>query len=199
MEGLDGALAALPHPDSDETVVAAPGRLWSCRVDGVELIPDGQGGDNVVVLSPRSVTRRVVWEVSPVSGSGNLKAVRAVLSGMSSSLLLGSEDPGSAVAAIPSSGEVDGADGERLTGSFGSFGCPGGTACRHILTLYCWSDHGNVMASWDVTDQVHAASDGDIHIVVTVPGGISIPDENSGSFDPGVDGWDDNRFSDIIM
>lgn len=197
MEGLDGALAAPPHSDSGEAVVAAPGRLWSCRVDDVELVPDGEGGDNVVMLAPRCVTRRVVWEMSRVAGSGNLKAVRAVLSGMSSSLAMGSYESGASVAAIPSAGKVDDADAEKLTGSFESFGCPGGTSCRHILTLYCWSDHGNVLASWDVTDQVHAApAGGDIR--VSVSGNISIPDENSGNFDPDVDGWDD-KFSDIIM
>lgn len=199
MEGLDGGLAAPPLVDDGESVVAAPGRLWSCRVDGVELVPDGQGADNVVVLAPRCVTRHVFWEVSPVTGSGNLRVVRAVLSGMSGSLRLGACEPASALVSIPSAGEADGGDPEKLTGGFECFGCPGGTACRHMLTLYCWSAYGNVMASWDVTDQVHAASaDGDIHIVVTVTGGITIPEEGSGDFDPDVDGWDD-RYSDVIM
>lgn len=199
MEGLDSGLAAPPHSDGEETVVAAPGGLWSCRVDGVQFVPDSEGVDNVVVLTPRSVTRRVVWEMSPVSGSGNLRGVRAVLTGMSGSLLMGSYEPASSVATIPSAGKADDGEPEKLTGSFESFGCPGGTTCRHMLTLYCWSAYGNVMASWDVTDQVHAAAaDGDIHVKVTVTGGITIPDEESGSFDPGVDGWDD-RNSDVIM
>ena len=197
MEGLDGTLAAPPHSESDEAVVAAPGRLWSCRRNGVRIVPSSEAEDNVVLLAPRRVTRHVVWEVSQVVNAGGLTAVRAVLSGVSGSLRLGSFMPVTGAVSMPSSGGVDGGNAEKLTGGFDCFGCGKDVSCKHILTLYCWSPYGNVTASWDVTDQVHAAADGeDIRLVVS--GRIVIPDGQSGGFTPGVDGWED-KSSDIIM
>ena len=195
-EGLDEGLASPPLP-VEEPVVAAPGRLWSCRLDDVRVESGGDGVENVVLLAPRSVTRRVVWEMTSITNGGNLTGVRAVLSGVSGSLRLGSVMPVSAAVTMPSAGGVDAANPELLTGAFDCFGCGGDISCRHMLTIYCWSPNGNVMASWDVTDQVHAAADGeDIRIVVS--GDIVIPDESDGGFSPGVGGWDDKQ-SDIIM
>lgn len=195
-EGLDEGLAA-PPLSGGEPVVAAPGRLWSCRLDDVRIESGGGEVENVVLLAPRSVTRRVVWEMTSVTNGGNLTGVRAVLSGVSGSLRLGSVMPVSAAVTMPSAGGVDASDPEKLTGAFDCFGCGGDISCRHLLTIYCWSPNGNVMASWDVTDQVHAAGDAD-EIRLVVSGRIVIPDEADGGFAPGVGGWD-NKQSDIIM
>lgn len=196
-EDLDGGFAVPPLSGDEISVVAAPGCLWSSRLDDVRVDSGGEESESVVVLAPRRVTRRVVWEMSSVVDSGNLAVCRAVLSGLSGSLRLGSVTPVPAAVSMPSSGIVDGEDAEKLTGSFECFGCSKDSSCRHLLTLYCWSPGGNVLASWDVTDQVHAAADTDeIRLVVT--GRIEIPDERNSGFDPGVDGWDDKQ-GDIIM
>lgn len=196
-EGLDDSFVAPPRSDAAEPVVAAPGRLWSCRLDGVRLESGGGEAENVVLLAPRRVTRRVCWEMTSVTNGGNLTGVRAVLSGVSGSLRLGSVMPVPGGVSIPSAGVLDASDPEKLTGGFDCFGCCGDISCRHLLTIYCWSPGGNVMASWDVTDQVHAAGDADeIRLVVT--GHIVLPDGSDGGFAPGVGGWDDKQ-NDVIM
>ena len=198
---IDGGMAYGAAPpqagDPNEVIRRPPDPLWGCRQNGVRVL-SGNGVENVITLSPGQVTRHVTWEMSEVTNSENITMVRAALSGISGSYFMGTAAPCQERSAFAFDGTVAPDDAKRLNGRFEFFGCPTDSECRHLLTIYCWSPYGNVMKSFDVTEQLHGATDPyNIHLVID--GLIEIPagGEDDG-FDPDVDGWDDQQ-EDIIM
>lgn len=179
--------------NTQETVIRTPDRLWSHRRNGVQI----DGTMQTVVLRPQQLTRSVSWEMATVKNTGNITMIRTVLSGVSGSCLVGRGTPAPTAASHAADGFLHPDDPERLHGEFEVFGCPNGTACRHYLTLYCWSPYGNVLASFDVTGQMHAAA-GSRHIHLVVEGSMEIPSGEGSGFDPGLGDWENND-TDIVM
>lgn len=197
---IDGGMAYGAAPpqagNPDEMIRRPPDPLWGCRRNGVRVL-SGEGVRNVITLSPAQVTRHVSWEMSEVTHSENITMVRAVLSGISGSFFMGSAAPAPERSAFACDGTVAPDDAKRLKGELEFFGCPADTECRHLLTIYCWSPYGNVMKSFDVTEQLHGADDPyDIRLVID--GLIDMPGGEDSGFDPDVGGWDDQQ-EDIIM
>jgi len=195
LETLQGPVD-VPRGSDDEPIVLAPDRMWRDRQDGI-VISKADESETVISFSPAVVTRHVTYEISGVTNSEAITNIRGSISGVSGSLFMGSNLLASDTSTVPFDGMVDETDETTIIGDFYFFGCCDERLrqeSKHKFTIYCWSKAGNVMKSFDVTDQLHDASDPyEVHL--TIEGDIEIPVASVGGdgFQPEVGDWNDKN------
>ncbi len=173
----------------EERIAATPGMMWSSRDDNV-IVPDDVEEKTIVMYPEETVCHYVVdiYDVNHIdylSGS----AVDATISGMSESYLHGKRSPSDTHVTMPfllfdESGE------NSLHGEFLTFGESPVTNNKHILTIYMFlTDGSKWYYTFDVTDQVHDASDPrHVHIILR---GLDLPKPmaTGGGLRPDVNDW----------
>ncbi len=188
----------VPRGDADtEPIVLAPDRMWRDRRDGVVISKEDET-ETVISFTPVSVTRHATYEISGVTNSEAITNIRGSLSGVSGSLFMGSNLLASETSTIPFDGMVDKTDDTKIIGDFYFFGCCDTRlrqASRHKFTIYCWSKAGNVLASFNVTEQLHGDGTDPEEVHLVMEGNIDIPvaGVGDGGFEPGVGEWNDEN------
>lgn len=172
----------------EENTVSEP---VSFHIDKVESfdVPDSE--ESVIVdFYPKDVVKTYTFEVTRVRGAQHITDTRGAMSGISSSYFMTSGSLSPNPSTVLFDARVD-ATGERITGSFRTFGCVGSGQDFTIEILYPSQTNGIIQITWNVTPQVTSGS----HIVVDADIDI-IPD-------PGGDGSgfeaDVNEWNDIVI
>ncbi len=189
MQGLGFSSSGVPRANGTEgeRIAFSPDLLWSDRTEQIEITEANAPAN--LTLYPQSVVNTYTIEVRNVA---NLKYVRALsgsLSGLTEGYLPSTGGLGDDRVTIPF--EVTYTAGEdKIRGSLRTFGHCYDTAVDHILVIYAvMSDGSKYYYTFDVTNQMHSASDQrNIHIVVDeLP--LPKPITNGGGFRPDVGGW----------
>ena len=200
LETLQGPVE-VPRGENDvEPIVLAPDSMWRDRQDGI-VISKADETETVISFTPVSVVRHVTYEISGVKNSEAISNIRGSLSGVSGSLFMGSNLLASGTSTVPFDGSVDETDDTKIVGDFYFFGCCDERLrqeSKHKFTIYCWAKDGNVLASFNVTDQLHNAENPD-EIHLAMEGDIEIPAAGvgDGGFEPGVTGWKEENDEDL--
>jgi len=197
----------------DERVVIAPDMMWGCTVAEVEVTDAGvsyvcvsgcgRGAQDdrtadstelVFTLYPHELVCTYTYEVRNVKNLKHATQMCGSLSGMAPSLRFGDESVGTECVTIPFEAVSDGVS--RITGKFYTFGHHEGNTAPHRMTFYVVMDDGKKYAygtdageRFNVTGQVHTASDPKhVHIIID---GLDLPQpiENGSGFDVSVDDW----------
>lgn len=187
-----------------EGLVLTPNRLWSGHKNRVYV---GRNDTTVVTLVPLKVTYEVIWEVTGIVGSNRVNACAVSISGVGGSLMMDGWLTKRNESLMSGTGRYTGDIGKMQSGDaiggfcgeFEVFGCNIREECRHTFTIYCWSDGGNIKASYDVTGQFHVVEN-DRKIYIRIDAEFEIPTGigDDGGFNPDVDDWG-NVNEDIIL
>ncbi len=197
----------------NERVVITPDMMWGCTAMEVEVsdtgiscvcVPysakdGGQGSpavkdERVITLYPHEMVCTYTYEVRNVKNLKHATQMCGSLSGMASSMLFGSETLGAECVTIPFEAFSDGVS--TIKGKFYTLGHNEANTEPHRMTFYVIMDDGTKYAygtdsseRFNVTEQIHAASDPKhVHIVID---GLDLPQpiENGSGFDVAVDDW----------
>ena len=195
----------------DERVVISPDMLWGCTATEVEISENGTSyvcipesgkeewtgrrsvhDEQAMTLYPHELTCTYTYEIRHVKGLEHVSQMCGSLSGMASSLLFCDESLGRECVTIPF--EAHAGDESTIVGRFFTFGHHEENAAPHRMLLYVWMDdgskycYGTESGRFNVTDQVHSASDGKhVHIIID---GLDLPQPIGGdNIDPSVDDW----------
>lgn len=196
-----------------ERVVITPDMMWGCTATEVEITDAGISylcapmadkgvGDNlptvdeqVITLYPHELTRTYTYEIRNVKNLKHAVQMCGSLSGMAPSIRFGDESLGSECVTLPFEAVSDGVS--TITGKFYTFGHNEANTQPHRMAFYIVMDDGQKYAygmdgseHFNVTEQIHAASDRKhMHIVIN---GLDLPQpiENGSGFDVGVDDWE---------
>lgn len=206
----------------DERVVITPDMMWGCTATEVEIsdtgisyvcVPESErnawvgkpvvSSEQVITLYPHELVCTYTYEVRNVKNLKHAAQMCGSLSGMAPSLLFGDESLGTECVTIPFESVSDGVS--TITGRFYTFGHHEENTSPHRMTFYVIMDDGKKYAygtdaseRFDVTGQVHGASDKrHVHIVID---GLDLPQpiENGSGFDASVDDWEVVE-EDIVM
>lgn len=170
------------------TVAEPAGPFYIDRVQS--FVADGTGDLNYY---PDDVLETFTFEIRGVVGAQYITATRGAITGMSGSYFLATGLLAMQPSTVFFSAVKDG-PGEKITGSFSTFGSLDLNNDFTIEILYPSGDNGIVQATWDVTEKVRAAQ----HIPGTPDIIIEndkiapiIPSGDGGSgFDANVEEWD---------
>lgn len=173
-----------------ERVVITPDMMWGCTATEVEVTDAGQ----VITLYPHEMICTYSCEMRNVTNLKHATQMCGTLSGMSPSMLLGSEALGTECVTIPFEAVSDGVS--TIMGKFYTFGHHEENNDPHHMTFYMVMDDGQKYAygtdaseRFNVTGQIHTAADPKhVHIVID---GLDLPQpiENGNGFDVSVDDW----------
>lgn len=170
----------------DERIAAAPDMLWCDRRAGFSLSAE----DHLLTLYPSAAVGRCTVEIRHAENLEHTTALSASLSGLGGGVLPGAERLSGERVTVPFEVSVA-EDQTTLTGVLTIFGhCPA-ERTSHILTLYAvLSDGSKWYYTYDVTEQIHSASDQrDIRILLE---GLPLPaPDPGGGFDPSVGDWEE--------
>lgn len=151
-------------------------------------------GSNDLLYYPDDVLETFTFEIRGVTGAEHITATRGAITGMSGSYFLSTGLLAMQPSTVFFSAAKNG-PGQKITGSFRTFGSLDLTNDFTIEILYPSGDNGIVQATWDVTDQVRAArhTPGTPDIIIDNDKiGPIIPSGDGGSgFDADVEEWDD--------
>ncbi|MDO4164768.1 MAG: DUF5119 domain-containing protein [Bacteroides sp.] len=186
--GVRSSSAPRAAGTEDERIAYSPDPSWTDHNESVAVIY----GDT---------TRSVTFYPSPcyciytvkIVNCENLEYVSATdgsISGMAGGWIPAQEALSSEKVTIPFS-TVIGEDYTTLTAEFTTFGhCPDNEEGTHTLMIYAVLADGNKYSySYDVTEQVHGASD-PYHVLIELDGlPLPQPIENGSGMQPEVDGW----------
>ncbi len=203
----------LPRPagTENERVVVSPDEVWGCNALDVEVTEQGVSylcfpleekddwygrppivTEHVITLYPHELLCHYSYEVRNVK---NLEAVTnmcGVLTGMSPTLHLHDESPGTECVSIPLPAYR--ADDTTIRGEFLTFGHHAGNGTPHRFGLYVWLREGKKLfygkdeEDFDVTGQVHAAPDPRwVHFIID---GLDLPSVVSDEgWEPSFEDW----------
>ncbi|MDE7413613.1 MAG: DUF5119 domain-containing protein [Muribaculaceae bacterium] len=174
----------------EETLVEAPGMIYSARNDGMSL-RRGET-EKTFTFFPEEIVCHYTVDVKDVKNISSIDgtAVDGTLSGMAGSYMHGKKEASDSKVTIPFYLVKD-SQGNSLHGEFLTFGESPKTSNPHKLSLYAVLDDGNkYLYTFDVSSQIYDAPDPKhVHIVVS---GLPLPDpviEGSG-FTPDVSDWE---------
>lgn len=204
-----------PRAEGTETerVVITPDMMWGCTADVVEITDTGincdcdpeterrtpggrtaESAGRVLTLYPHELTCTYTYEVRNVKNLKHAVQMCGSLSGMAPSLQLNNESPAADCATIPFEAGPDGASG--IKGKFYTFGHNVNNDTPHHMAFYVVMDDGKKYAygtdageHFNVTEQIHKASDPKhVHIVID---GLNLPQpiENGSGFEVSMDDW----------
>lgn len=153
----------------------------------------------VILLTPQTLLDFYTYEVSNIINAKYITNIRATLSGLSEIYFLGNPEHQVKSCTMPFMGNLSEQNQEMIVGEMQNFGYFRDPSTRNLLTLYLWSPGGNIMATFDVTNQVRNAPDPrNVHIIINTTITVPPPIEGDDGIDPSVDEWKDITF-DIIM
>lgn len=167
----------------DENTVSEPKSLHMHMIESFSVT---RGEDPLTIdFYPEDVVKTYTFEVTRVRGAAYITDTRGALSGISPSYFLTTGALSDQSATVLFSATKDD-EGDRITGSFRTFGPINATKTFTIEILYPSSTNGIIQKSWDVTAQVQAGN----HIVVDADIDI-IPDKTGGGggFEADVNEW----------
>ncbi|MDE6408759.1 MAG: DUF5119 domain-containing protein [Muribaculaceae bacterium] len=174
----------------EETMVEAPGMIWSARNDGMSLRRGERS--KTLVFYPEELICHYTVDIIDVANISSIEgsATDATLSGMAGGYMQGRGEATDTRHTLPFIMVKDETN-KSLHGEFLTFGESPKTQNPHKLGLYAVLEDGNkYFYSFDVSNQVYDAKDPKhVHIIVK---GLSLPEpvtEGSG-FIPDVDDWE---------
>jgi len=194
-----------PAGTEGERVVVSPDEIWGCNALEVEVTEQGVSylcfpleekddwygkppivTEHVITLYPHDLICHYSYEVRNVKNLESVTNMSAVLTGMSPELYFHDESLSSECISIPLTAYK--ADDTTIRGEFLTFGHNTGNEAPHRFGLYIWlrggktAFYGKDEESFDVTDQVHAASNPRrVHFIID---GLELPSVVSD------EGWD---------
>lgn len=173
-------------------LVLTPNRIWSGHSGRVKV---ARNDTTYITLVPQKTTYELIWEVTGIRGANRVKACAVSVSGLGGSLMLSDGKTECNSSLMAGAGTSMSVSNEGIGGFHGEmeiFGCQFDEHCSHELTIYCWSNGGNVKATFDVTGQCHVVKE-DRKIYIRIETNLEIPSGGSsgGGFDPSVGGWDE--------
>ena len=187
--GRDSGAPRPPGTD-EQPVVCSPDMFWTDFSEYVDIKPFVKG--QRVSLRPVEATVDCSIEIDNVENLEESPGVSAALSGMSGRYnIVKGTDFGSPVT-MPIALTPEGTD--RLVANFKLFGhCPAGEG-RHILTIYTYDKH---YFNFDVTEQVHSASDP--HNIIIKIDHLKLPEPAGTDMAPSISDWEDGEEVNIDM
>lgn len=149
--------------------------------------------DQTITLYPHDMLCHYSYEVRNVENAQNVSKISASLSGMSRTMNLVDETPGSEKVTLPVSGAVDSAN-DKITGQFLTFGHPATGPSSHKMAFFVVMNDGSKYRienkdNLDVTSQVDNAPDRrNVHIVID---SLKLPESSAetNGWDVSLDDW----------
>lgn len=182
---------------SGEVLIEMPNELYGqCRWDVVVRADDSE--NQIIWFVPEQLTDTYVYKFINVSNSKYITSIRATLGGLNDGYFIAHPQKASKVCTMPFDANVEEANKSVITGNMINFGYNKGQVNK--LTLYIWSQGGNIRGTWDVTKQViDAPNPHYVVIIIDSPIIVPLPIGNDGDVvNPSVDDWIDIN-EDIIL
>lgn len=177
----------VPVRSEGERMAASPEPLWSSSMEGIEIIEDGQS----ITLQPENKICNFTVSIEDVINHEWIKGLSGCISTMAGGFIAGPQTLSEERVTIPFEASID-REKKTIKGAFTSFGhCPVEKRKHYLIIYVILTDGSKWYQTYDVTDQVHDASDPyNIHIVLEE---ISVPKpeggNSSGGFRPTVGDW----------
>ena len=216
--GNTGTYAPRADGSEDERVVITPDMMWGSNVWDIEVTdfglcyacdPSGSGEEQevnkeeyVITFYPAELVCTYTYEIRNVTNMKNVTNMCASLSGMSGGLYFGTEELDKKPVTLPI--EAVKHDETTIVGRFYTFGHYPDNVQEHRLLLYVWLTdgqkvyYGSENAKFNVTQQIHSASDKrNVHIIID---GLDFPQaiENGSGYQVDIDDWYEENI-DITM
>lgn len=174
----------------EETMVEAPGMVWSARNDAMSLQREEK--TKTFIFYPKEIVCHYTVDVFDVANLSAIEgtAVDATLSGMAGGFLHGKEQPTDTRNTIPFILNKEPAT-NSLHGEFLTFGESPVTKNPHKLAIYTVMEDGQkYLFTFDVSSQIYDAGDPK-HVRIVVRG-LSLPTPiiGDGGFSPDVSDWE---------
>lgn len=181
---------ALPRAEGteDERMAQAPGMLYTNRQDNIQHYADGS---ETVTFYPEEAVCHYIVDIYDVENLQyvNRAQIDGTISGMAEGFNHGAKQPTDSHVTMPFTLTGDAA-AKTLHAEFLTFGESHADPGRHILSVYMFlTDGSKWYYNFDVTSQVHDASDPrHVHIILR---GLSVPHPitDEGGFKPNVNDW----------
>ncbi len=174
----------------DERIMISPDMLWGCSGIGL-TISDSE--NQLITFEPEEMVCTYTYEIRNVTNLKSVVQMCGTISGMASSLFIGTQELGEECITIPFEALSDGK--ETITGRFYTFGHSETNIRPHRMLFYFWLKNGEKYCygtngdKYDVTEQIHNAEDKrHVHIIVD---GLDLPSPitNGNGFNPSFDDW----------
>lgn len=176
----------------DETTYAEPSGTFFVGTHPSYTVLDTRERQ-VIDIYPQDKLVTYTFEVRKVRGAQNITATRGAIAGMSSSYYIGLDKLAETPSTILFNAGVD-VEGQRITGSFKTFGRLETTNNFSIEILFPSKTSGILLRTWDVTWQISGVNADNYHIIVDldydIPGGGDEDGEDTGNWEVDVNDWE---------
>lgn len=171
----------------NERIALSPDRLWGDYSQGIVLrqMPEKQ----TITFYPADRVCRYTVEIRNARNLKYVLGVSGSLSSLAGGLYAGKSQLTDECVTIPFDVSIS-EDQTSLSAELLTFGhCPSTQNMHHLIIYAVLSDESKWYYTYDVTEQIHAASDQrNVHILLD---GLPLPDPiaSGGGFQPSVDEW----------